>query len=57
MCQLEHWNAHKVDCRRWSAELATALERVFENRDDSLCPSLSIDDACIMIIGYYFKGQ
>jgi hypothetical protein len=21
-CQLAHWNAHKVDCRRWSAELA-----------------------------------
>jgi hypothetical protein len=21
-CQLAHWKAHKVDCRRWSAELA-----------------------------------
>jgi ankyrin repeat protein len=22
-CQLTHWKAHKADCRRWSAELAT----------------------------------
>jgi ankyrin repeat protein len=22
-CQLAHWKAHKADCRRWSAELAT----------------------------------
>jgi hypothetical protein len=21
-CQLAHWKAHKVDCMRWSAELA-----------------------------------